>query len=232
MGRQQLGEYVDRKEAARLLGVTTRALSKWTQQGLISPQFIDDRKKLQYRRSDVQMLRLAREDKNTDVWQVKALALQALATARASETRLLGLLEHLGFDAPPLDRSTSSIQALYEETLTAPTVTQLQSPEWWRFWAGVFFALDEVYLELVEKACYDDEPWKRYMDFASDTARAAKDERAVPELRAAQRYFHAGARHLWYIGYMFCRRMRGRRVADIVFDGSHSAVDELMAVLH
>ncbi len=231
MGRQPLGEYVDRKEAARLLGIGVDALSVWTRQGLISPRFIDDRKRLQYSRSDVQMLRLAREDKSTSIWQVKALALQALATARAMEARVASLLEQLGIDVPPLARDDKSIQALYEMTLSPPTRTQLRDADWWRFWGGSFFAMDEVYLELVSKACYDDEPWKQFMDFTSDVLRAGA-EAETPELAAAQKYFQAGARHLWYIGYMLCRRMRGRRMADAVFNGSQGAVDELMAILH
>jgi hypothetical protein len=106
-----------------------------------------------------------------------------------------------------------------------------------RFWGGAFFSMDEVYFELVQRVMGDDEPWKRFMDFASVVTRAALGDgaeavRASEELRLAYKYFQGGARHLWYIGYMYCRRSYGRRIADVVFDGSHSAVDELMAILH
>lgn len=231
MGRQPPSEYVDREEAARLLGVCTKTLAAWTKQGLISPRFLDDRKKLQYRRSDIQMLRLAREDKSINIWPVRAVALQALATARAMESRVTSLLEQLGLDVPPLARDERSIQALYETALTPSTSAQRRDPAWWRFWGASFFGMDEVYFELVSRTCYDDEPWKCFMDFASDVLREV-DEDGSEELAAAQRYFRAGTRHLWYVGYMFCRRVRGRRVADAVFSGSRSAVDELMAILH
>lgn len=236
MGREPLGEYVGRKEAARLLGINVRTVTLWTRQGLLSPRLLGDKRELRYRRDELQMLRLARADKNTDVWQVKALALQALATARATELRLMEVFDHLGLNAVALDRDPESIRRLYDELEHDLAHSDLRDPSWMRLWGGRFFAMDEVYLELVEDTCRSDEPWKRFMDFSNAVLRAAPKVAdaiaASTELQLAYKYFEAGSRHLWYLGYMLCRRIYGRCVADTVFDGSRSAIDELMAILH
>lgn len=235
--KRPLDGWTGRTEAARLLGVTVRTLALWTRQGLLTPRFIGDKREMHYALSDLQMLRLARSDKNTDVWHVKALALQALSTAKSTELRLLEVFDHLGLNGVALDRGEEGIRAICNELTNGWTIAQLLDPSWVRYWGGVFFATDEVYFALVHSALGDDEPWKRFMDFANDVTRGALVEveestRASDELRVAYKYFQAGARHLWYVGYMHCRRRHGRRVADVVFDGSHSAVDELIAILH
>jgi PAS domain-containing protein len=235
-----MGDWVGRKEAARLLGVTVRTLSLWTRQGLLAPRFIGNRKEQHYRVTDLQMLRLARSDKSTDIWHVKALALQALSAAKTAELRLQEVFEHLGLDIPPLARDTASVQALYAEAGEVPTPEQLLDPVWVRFWGGAFFGVDETYLELVGLTETEDEPWRRFMSFANEVLRTAlrpgghveEAVRASDTLRLAYRYFQGGKQHLWYTGYMYCRRSFGRRIADVAFDGSHSAVEELMAILH
>lgn len=226
-------EYVDRKEAAALLGIGYRTLTNWIAQGLLTAHFPAGRKNVFFKRSDVQALRALREDK-TDLWTVKALAMQALATARASEQRLLQVFEHLGLNATPLPRDEAGVQYLYEYTLEALTEEKLLNPAWVRFWAGSFFMMDEVYLELVTHFTDDPEPWRRYTDFANDVVRATLELEGTEtaDLQAAYRYFDAGRRHLTYVSYMTCRRAHGRRIADQVFGGAKSAVDELLAVLH
>jgi hypothetical protein len=222
------------------MGVSTRTLLLWARQGLLTPHRIGDRRTVHYRVSDLQLLRRARAEKSTDIWHVKALALQALSAARATELRLLEVFNHLGLNSEPLERDDDSICILYQDAEAGATTAQLLDPTWVRFWGGTFFAMDEVYLELVQRATANDEPWKHFMDFTNTVMRTAMQPggsveealRASEELQLAYKYFQGGARHLWYVGYMYCRRSFGKRVADVVFDGSRSAVDELMAILH
>jgi len=227
-------EYVSKKEAAALLGTTPRTIQRWVDQGLLSPRLLSDQKNVMFNRVEVQALRAMREDKSTDVWSVKVIALQALATARVAEHKLGLLLEHLGLNSVPLARDEAGVQDLYAYAAEALTDQKLRSPDWVRFWAGAFFMMDEVYLELVAMHTNNDEPWRHYMDFANNVSRAGHvlGEGVTQSLSAAYKYFDAGKRHLWYVGYMACRKTHGRRIADRVFGGAKGAVDEIMAILH
>lgn len=230
--KQPSDDYVAKKEAARLLGVSVRGIERWVDRGLLTPRMPLGRKGVFFLFEDVQALRALREDKSADVWTIKVMAMQAISIARATEARLLQVFEHLGLNATPLARDEAGVQYLYQYTLEETTLEKLTNPAWVRFWAGSFFMMDEVYLELVTLHTDDAEPWLRFMDFANDVSRRTVELEAHEDLRAAYRYFDAGKRHLWYIGYMTCRRAHGRRIADQVFGGAKSAVDELMAVLH
>lgn len=229
-----MDEYVSRKEAAALLGVSVWTLDVWVTQGLLTPRFMSNKKNRMYNLLEVQTLRDMRETKGADIWSVKVLALQALSTARVAETKLGQLLEQLGFGAIPLARDEAGIRDLYAYAAELVVDSKLRNVSWVRFWAGAFFAMDEVYFELLIMHTRDDEPWRQYMNFANEVTHAAAcfDEGVTDQLRSAYRYFEAGKRHLWYIAYMTCRKFHGRRIADRVFNGAQNAVDEILAILH
>lgn len=215
-----------------MLGVSLRGLDRWIERGLLTPHTPAGQKHFYFKQSDIQALRALREDKSTDIWTIKVIALQALSAARMAELRLLQVYDHLGLNATPLARDEPGIQYLYAYTLEPLTREKTLNISWVKFWAGSFFMMDEIYFELVTWFTDDDEPWRRFMDFANDTMRTSMQLELSDDLRAAYKYFDAGRRHLSHVGYMACRRMHGRRVADQVFREGKTAVDELMAVLH
>lgn len=236
MGRQAPEGYMGRKDAARLLGVTVRSLELWCRQGLlVSSSFEGTREKF-YRNTDVHLLLAARADKNCDIWMVKAIALQALAAARITEVRVAQVFDLLGLNVVPIHRDDASIAALACEMEEAPSRMQLRDVAWVRYWGGTFFAIEDTYLELAGHVLKDEEPWRRYIEFANRIFEAAHAEVAESletneALRLAYNYLRAAKTHLMQAGYLHCRRKYGRRTADGVFDGSVEAVPELVALL-
>lgn len=226
-------EYINSREAASRLGITARTLDNWVAQGLLIPHRFKGKRGLFFKQLDVDQLQSMRDAK-TDLWSVKALALQALATARVTEQRLLQVFDHLGLNATPLLRDEDGVRYLYEYAQEALTPAKVLNAAWVRFWAGSFFMMDEVYFDLAAMHCRDPEPWRKYLDFANSVTREAHNVAGyAPEaLTMAYRHFEAGKRHLWYIAYMTCRKTHGQRIADSVFGGTRNAVDEIMAVLH
>jgi hypothetical protein len=96
--------------------------------------------------------------------------------------------------------------------------------------------MDPTYFELAGKVLQDDEPWKRYIDFAQQVMTAAREHllvNAAPmgELVRAHKYFEAAGRNLRHAGYLHCRRTCGARMAEKVFAERPNAVEELTYIL-
>jgi excisionase family DNA binding protein len=226
MGRQPPDDYIDRTEAARILGVSVRTLDTWVHKNLIVPHSFTGNK-VRFLRSDVFSLLQAGGDRHFDLAQVKTLALAALATARRNEQRMVELYAHLGMEILPLPRDEHSIRALYADVRLGVEPTRVHDTDWLQFWINAFFAIDEVYLELVTHLTGDREPWKVFHDFAN----AILHELAKSTAGRAPRVFRASRDHLRYVSYMHCRRMQGPKAAGVVFDGRARAVDELNALI-
>jgi hypothetical protein len=174
----------------------------------------------------------ARACKTADIWHTHGLALQALSTARQAERRLTELYTHLGIDVTPLERDEAAVRTLYATVKRGFVAGDLENPEWLRFWGGTFFAIDEVYFEIVQRATADEEPWKVFLDFANSVTRTTHQTGIHEALRSAALRFEAGKRNLLYVSFMFCQRLYGVETARYIFSGKPSAVDELMAILH
>ena len=230
MGSQPSNEYVSRVEALRLLDLTGKGLQALVQRGAIVPKYLPPKNRQFFLRTDVQAL-LSTRGGSTDMNQVKGLALMALSAARRAEQRLDEVFAHLGLGITPLQRDADAVRKLYEEAKKTPTLSELKDPHFLRYIGGTFFAMDEVYLELVEHVTGDDEPWKVFMDFGNRVTRLLLDEEE-PAVFLAGKFFQAGRSHLRHVSYLQCRRMKGRRVAEVVFDGGATAVEELVALLH
>jgi hypothetical protein len=165
------------------------------------------------------------------------LALQALSAAKVADARTAALMTQLGLNAPTLPRDPGSMVILLNDMLQPIEYIHISSPEYIRYWGGVLFGMDEVYLDAVGVLLSDREPWRLLTHFANCLTRAlhttAAEALARSEtLQLAERYFAAAKRHLWHISYVFCRRVHGRETADGVFGGKPNAVNELYALLH
>ena len=232
MGRQAPEEYVTRAEAAEALGVTERSLYNMVKRGILIPRhFKEDWRRTLFLHADVEQLVLTlRGDKSPDLQQVKALALQALSTARRSEQRLSDIFEHLGLDIPPMPRDESFVRALYADAKNGFYPSTVTNAEWLKFWSDMFFGMDEVYFELVTLLTGDDEPWKVFLDFSGEVLREMhKRDEDIPA--GPKRLFRASREHLRHVGYMHCRRSVSAKIAHTVFDGRASAIDELEAII-
>lgn len=236
MGRTG-SEYVTKPQAAKMLNVTVRTLDKWVQQRLLHPHVLDQKARQGNRphyflRSDIRALMHARACKTADTWQIYGLALQALSTARQTDRRLTALFEHLGLNITPLDRDPDSVRALYESARRGFVTADLTNADWFTFWGGAFFSIDEIYLELVQQATADNEPWKVFLDFANSVTRELCRVGVEAPFKQPVLRFETGKRNLLYVSFMFCQRLYGIEAARFLFANRPSAVDELMAILH
>jgi hypothetical protein len=230
MGRRTPDEFLGREAAAELLECSISTLGHLVRRGALLPHYKAQRKVLFFRKSDVEALKYALSDDAPDLREVKALALQALAGVRRTEERLAEIGASLGIDILPLPRDLDSIATMYREAQQNPLQEQLESASWLQYWGSRFFAMDDIYFELVETATGVDEPWKVYLDFSGKILRALVDEKDS-SLQLPIRLISSARRHLWHVGYLYCRRSKSRRIADTVFDGSSTAVKELSAIL-
>jgi hypothetical protein len=228
-------EYIGKAAAAKILDVSVPTVRQLVQQGVLIPhELLRKGKKGRpwevFRLSDVQHLRLSRNEGQTDFRQVKSLALQALSAARRTERRLTEFAARLGLDIQPLPRTENYVEQLYETTGQEVHPNIVTQAWWLKFWSGTFFGIDEVYLELVVHVTGDNEPWRRFFDFSSHVTRLIYLQGdAVPV--HPKRVFEASREHLRYVGYMYCRQSQSAKVAGLVFDRRASAVDELSALL-
>jgi hypothetical protein len=175
------------------------------------------------------------EKQNTHL-TVRAMSLLALSAARTAEARVTELMTHLGLNAPALPRDAGSVIVLVEDLLRPTQYVLTVSPNYLRYWGGVFFGLDQLYLESVGILLENDEPWKVFCDFANRLTYSLHTEgsealKRSEELQLAAKYLAAAKGHLWHVAYLFCRRVYNGRTADAIFGGRPTAVSELHTLL-
>jgi hypothetical protein len=162
--------------------------------------------------------------------------MQALSAAQVAEHRVTALMMQLGLNASDLPRDEPSIRGLLDEIQRPIEYAHLIDKELIRYWGGVFFGMDETYLEAVGLLIKSKEPWRPFCDFANRLTSALHGEGAQvlarsEELRLAANYLSRARAHLWRISYMLCQRMHGTRTADHVLGEKPSAVSELASLL-
>lgn len=182
--------------------------------------------------------RIRRSVRRTDGPRVTARfdALQALSAAQVTERRGTALMWQLGLNAPHLPRDAPSVQILLDE-LQGPIARQhVIDTDYIRHFGGVFFGMDETYLEAVGLLLKSKEPWRPFCLFANRLMNMIQREGAEAlarsdDFRLAVSYVTTARAHLWNISYMLCQRMHGPRIAEDVLGEKPSPVDELAALL-
>jgi D-serine deaminase-like pyridoxal phosphate-dependent protein len=227
MGRQDLEDYLTLSAARKHLGVSRSTFARLVRRGLLAP--LRREGKPYFHRVEVQAYKASARGRYA-LPEVRSLALQALSIARRNEQRLMEVFARLGLEVIPLPRDESSVRALYREAEELLVSEELKENAWVKYWSGCLFSMDETYLELVEFFVANDEPWKVFFDATSKILGALRAENDRGLALVIKRLDAARA-HLRYVGYMYCRRVRGVKVANTVFDGRASAVDELSAIL-
>lgn len=167
---------------------------------------------------------------------VKVMSLMALSAARTAERRVTELMRHLGLNAPALPTDAGSIIILIEDLLKPIQYAFAISPNYLRYWGGVFFGLDLLYLKGVGILLESKEPWKVFCDFANRLSYLLNTEGAEAlkkseDLQLAAKYFSAAKGHLWQVSYLFCRSEYNSKIATDIFGGKTRASSELYALL-
>jgi hypothetical protein len=163
-------------------------------------------------------------------------AITQLQSAMATmEDRTSQIMHFLGMNAPRLPRDVSSVLILVETLMGPVEYPQVVSAAYIRYWAGVFFGVNEDYLTAVGLLLDSKEPWLLFTTFANRlTKKLAKSGgyalQHSTELVMAERYLSAACAHLWHVSYMLCRRMHGHDIAGEAFGEKPSAVKEIVAI--
>lgn len=230
-GRSPSEELVPIVAAARMLRLSVRTLHRMCVNGVLHPVYKTGNGAKYFPVAEIAALAEI-VGKKLDLDDVAVLAMRALVTAKANERRFEDLLRSLGLKRRVLGTTADEVAMLYEQALHAlevprqPTIDELED------WSGAFYAIDEAYLALVEKATASPEPWKVFLDLANLMAkeRPFAFYESVPTLRSAYDYLEAARRNLRIVSFMYCRERHGISTADKLF-GKGDLPDQILSVM-
>jgi hypothetical protein len=167
----------------------------------------------------------------------KYIAMQALSAANIAEKRATTLMHHFGLSTPMLPRDVPSVIILLNELLLPIHYEHIIQPGFIRYWGGVFFGLDETYLEAIGMLTKSEEPWRPFCDYANQLTRILHTDGAnavarSEELFLATKYLESSRQNLWHVAYVLCHLRHGHKIAAGIFGDARKAVNELCALLH
>ncbi len=147
------------------------------------------------------------------------------------------LASKIGLDPATLPRDINSVVGLLNDMLKPIDLRHARNPAYVRYWASIFFGVDQLYLEAVALILDDREPWRFFMFFGRRLTRTLLVEGAEalaksPDLQRAEKHLAAAKVHLENISYNLCRRRYGANIAEAVFGHRQSASTELDAFLN
>lgn len=161
--------------------------------------------------------------------------LQLQSAMQKVEERNSQIMHFLGMSAPRLPRDVTAVLLMVETLMKPIDYHQVVSADYIRYWAGVFFGVNDEYLRAVGLLLESKEPWRLFIDFANRLERKLVTSGGAALLRSnelamAERYLNAASSHLWYVSYIHCLRRHGHYIAGEVFGERPSAVKEMVAV--
>lgn len=220
MQKQLMGRHDDlltHAEAAKRLDVTTRHLSHMVRQGHIQPAVVGKRlADSKYREEDVNAL-LTLKTQRVTMPQVASLALRAHCLSLSTAERLAKICVFLGLENNQLRLDEDSVFELHVRVQDALSsdLTELGAGAIME-WAGVFNALDEAYLKLLEGYTQNASPWEPYLKLATALmaqSSAAKDANE----RFAYTCLDGARRNLRHVSYFYVLTRSGARMANDLF---------------
>lgn len=202
-------------DAARHLGIETRALRKLVKQGLLDP--IRKHGKTYFRISDVNLAAHAIH-KGVNVVTAMETAIKALALAEKLQKKLHDLMTAFGVADEAFHLLTDSEVLLGWEVAIdgmEKRFEKLPADEVIR-WTRFIYRVDVEFLIRAGYLMNTKEPWLPFVNLArailSDVPQVCE-----PEVSAAYTYLEVAARHLREAAYLFCRAMYGENVANLTF---------------
>jgi hypothetical protein len=233
MGRSRLPpSLVPLAQAAEILKVGEAVVLTWVERGLLEQVWVG--KEAHYRRDQVEGLEPILPKGPIDFATLSSRADLAFATSRNVERRLNDLLDLLGANRNSLDMKEWSILELDRDVSAALLDAEPPTLEEVRRWAGIFFAVDEAYLFLVEKYVDTEEPWKKFMDLGFKLVVDAPYDRfeEEPALRTAYVYLGVARTQLRQASYFYCQERHGKSLTYRVFGRPGSVTDRIIGLLY
>jgi hypothetical protein len=228
-----MDERITAKEAARMLGVTTRMVRYWTRKGIIRPFKPGGSVSAvpMYLRTEIDALLEARS-KKVDLQTVATMARQAHVSSRQLERTVSRLLEIIGANIPMLSLKEENVHALYLQVEDALEQDYQPPADEVLEWARIFYAVGEEYLGLIEEVVEDEEPWAKLLELSNSlSVRAPRDLfSGDKELEAAYGYLEMARRNMRNVAYFYIRNRHGSRAASGAFPGTGDITEEVIAL--
>ena len=229
------GTRIDLNEASSILSVTKGQVSRYIRQGMLRPYYPKGRRlnaPVLLDKEEVSALAEVREKHGFDVRSVALQATQALAASRQMERRVERLERALGgkFKSLPLDEEGAiSVysRALEEQQFPRSDIDGVM------YWAEIFIAMGEEFLDVLEAYTEDEACWKVFTDLGQSMALSAPHEQLVydVELKAAYGYLDVGRRNLRNVAFLYTRSRFGSRVANEKFNSIEECHEQILAIL-
>jgi len=208
------------KQAANILGVTSRTVRSWCSTGRLQPVHISGgvRQTIRFRRSDI----LAMAD--TKLRNLTFPEVASIATRNQAELSTLSKIVErisfvLGLDHEPLKLDEDSVLHEYTLAKEIPDEEIEYLAEDILKWARYLYSITEEYLLLVKDYTGDEEPWRPFLMAARHLcSNAPRDEfDSDKELESAYAYMELARRHIMHVSYFFVRINNGDRIATRMF---------------
>lgn len=145
-------------EAARYLGVSTRTISTYISQGILTHHKKEGSNRKYITSSEVYDLKAAKENGEFSIKKFRELS----ARVRKLEAQIEVLMRILDTKEIPLGITEESAEELYKAALSS--VSTDVSIELVNAWLPVFMSLSEQDLEVIQKVSKTDKPWAPFID--------------------------------------------------------------------
>lgn len=218
-------ELISSEEAAEILGVDRRQVTRLTKDGMLRAKLISGAN--MYDPNEVLQLREIRST-NLSLVEVAARAARAEMTAYRLEQQVSKLLDVIGANIPSADVRKDAVVALHlrvEDELknkSPVTVGDLM------FWAQTFQSLSEEYFHVVAKEFETEAPWKPYLDLSNLLLQKTPHARMRTdlELSTAHNYLELARRGMRQVMFFYVNTTSNKRIAHRLFPESLKDVHE------
>lgn len=217
--------YLTRKEAATLLDLGPRQITRLTSEGFLTVRY--EGLNALYDPDEIATLARLRKEK-VSFMHVAVAAKRAEAVALRTERTLNQVLSVIQADLPLLKYDRESIESLHirvedalKEKYHPPTGEIFK-------WAKTFYSIGEEYFGAVATYLELEEPWELYIELAGRLCVEQKFATAMrdPEMATAYGCLNMARRTMRQAAFFYVQRNHGKRIACNLFPESKADVQE------
>lgn len=233
-GSRPREELVPIGRAASMLKVSTRTLHRMSRRGVLQALNMEGTRETHFRIHDISALaEVLQEGKILNLESIAELSMQAFVIARANERRLDDLYHLLGLNKPTLGVGEEQVIALFVRAQEGRKGLRDLQAEDVQDWAGILYAIDEAYLNLVQVHTACEEPWKVFLDLAHGMIEMMPVETFLvnPPMKAAYAYLAIARNNLRTVSYYYCRERLGASIANKVFRHADDPIESVCRLM-